>query len=189
MREAAVLELIDHIDGGAIDGGTFEDSVGCSIKDSFATLDLEALGFVSLFEASWIALRADVADPPPVENGWRWSVANSARACEGMAPIGEVMPARLLSEPGVSIVAAHDGERLVGSAVLNHTGAVVGVSTVRVTDAGAHSAAAMWVGIARAARELHPSLTLLGYEAGAQLLAPLSAGFSEIGPLRVWLRA
>jgi len=44
-------------------------SPGCSVKDSFATLDLSPAGFRVLFDATWIA-RAPAKDPGRVPTDW-----------------------------------------------------------------------------------------------------------------------
>nr|WP_221472430.1 hypothetical protein [Amycolatopsis umgeniensis] len=55
-QDATVPEVLDGID----------TSPGCSVKDSFACLDLAQAGFKVLFEATWIARTAEV----PLEPGW-----------------------------------------------------------------------------------------------------------------------
>ncbi|WP_233611804.1 hypothetical protein [Amycolatopsis sp. WAC 01376] len=54
--EATVSEVLAGID----------TSPGCSVKDSFACLDLSQAGFEVLFEATWITRTAQV----PLEPGW-----------------------------------------------------------------------------------------------------------------------
>ncbi|WP_410577652.1 hypothetical protein [Amycolatopsis sp. lyj-108] len=54
--DATVSEVLDGID----------TSPGCSVKDSFACLDLSQAGFEVLFEATWITRTAQV----PLEPGW-----------------------------------------------------------------------------------------------------------------------
>jgi hypothetical protein len=43
--------------------------VGCSIKDSFASLDLTARGFRVLFDAQWIVRRGPAIPPGPDDAG------------------------------------------------------------------------------------------------------------------------
>ncbi|RSM71260.1 hypothetical protein DL991_36900 [Amycolatopsis sp. WAC 01375] len=54
--DVTVSEVLDGID----------TSPGCSVKDSFACLDLSQAGFEVLFEATWITRTAQV----PLEPGW-----------------------------------------------------------------------------------------------------------------------
>jgi|SRR6266545_2979009 len=46
-----------------------DTSEGCSVKDSFAALDLAAAGFRSLFRAEWLA-REPAEAPVPSASGW-----------------------------------------------------------------------------------------------------------------------
>src|SRR5690349_4100019 len=69
-------------------------SPGCSIKDSFASLDLAPFGFRVLFEARWIARRLDVSTAGGAEVTWvRVREASELAAWEtawsgGLAPQG-----------------------------------------------------------------------------------------------------
>ena len=49
-----------------------DTSPGCSIKDSFASLDLTSFGFTVLFDAEWIVRRAPTGQPP--STGLHWDV-------------------------------------------------------------------------------------------------------------------
>jgi hypothetical protein len=94
-----------------------DDGPGCSLKDSFADLDLAPLGFEELFSASWIARE------PDTERGGaeRWSAAESDL------------------DPSVRTLAAEGA-----GAVANRTGSVVGVSNVSGDDAWTGLAEAVW---------------------------------------------
>ena len=50
--------------------GRVEGGAGCSVKDSFAVLDLEPWGFHVLFDATWIRRSAAEAVPPATLD-WR----------------------------------------------------------------------------------------------------------------------
>ncbi|WP_370970522.1 hypothetical protein [Amycolatopsis sp. cg9] len=71
-----------------------DDSAGCSVKDSFATLDLP--GFSVLFEATWLACGPGVPEP-----GWHRTAS----------PLG---PSVALLSHGEHRVVAHRGENVVG---------------------------------------------------------------------------
>jgi hypothetical protein len=58
---------------------------------------------------------------------------------------------------------------------------VVGVSNVFGTG--------VWLDIPAAIGLVFPGARLVGYEHGHALTAALSAGFRELGPLRVWASA
>jgi len=47
----------------------------------------------------------------------------------------------------------------------------------------------VWGEVAAVVGQLFPSLPVVGYEHGADLDAALAAGFTNLGPLRVWLRS
>jgi hypothetical protein len=165
---------------------------GCSVKDSFADLDLEPLGFDVLFEATWIHLAppaghgpaarvgddapaARVVDDEPALDAW-------AAAWSGGTQGPHPFIAGLLGRTDVRIIELAGG----AGAVLSLAGGAVGVSNVsaapgrRLVDAFCDAAgmAAAW----------QPDRPVVGYEAGDGLHAALAAGFEPVGPLRVWLR-
>jgi hypothetical protein len=164
-----------------------DDGPGCSVKDSFADLDLSGHGFRVLFEAEWIHREAGtpggtgtwevVADPDALaewEHAWR-----GADGPEGLFRPG------LLDDTAVEVLAARAQGRFVAGAVLSLFGRPVGVSNVFVT--GAH-AGSPWPGLLAAVAERHPRRPLVGYERGEDLADALRHGFRPVGPLRVWLR-
>lgn len=128
-------------------------SPGCSVKDSFATLDLAGDGFAELFTGQWIHRPADAS---PVESPGlriedvteplrlrRWQAA-----WHGGAPdVPDVFRPALLGDPAVRVLAVHrDGSDtgvhdaephgeagtgdLAGGAVLNLSSGLVGISNV-----------------------------------------------------------
>jgi hypothetical protein len=46
----------------------------------------------------------------------------------------------------------------------------------------------LWAGVVRAVAALRPGLPIVGYESGKDLAAARRAGFTVLGPLRVWAR-
>jgi hypothetical protein len=76
-----------------------DSSTGCSIKDSFAAMDLSPTGFRVLFEAEWM-LRAPQPTPRGPQNGLRWEFvrdSNTLRRWEAewardSAPTGFFLP-------------------------------------------------------------------------------------------------
>lgn len=81
---ATAADVLPFIDGSA----------GCSVKDSFATLELP--GFSVLFEAQWIACGPGVPEP-----GWR----------RAASPLG---PSVAVLSRGANVVTAHRGDDVVG---------------------------------------------------------------------------
>ena len=165
-------------------------SVGCSIKDSFASLDLYSYGFRVLFDAQWITrtsngpqhsegenqcwgLVRDVDDLASWEQAWR----------RGDGPTG-IFRAELLDNDSVAILAARNGDRIVAGAVLNRSSMVVGISNF-FANSGVDSASRS--GCLTFAEWLFPAARFVGYESGDGLGAIRSNGFDTAGPLRVWI--
>ena len=78
---------------------------------------------------------------------------------------------RLLHDPAVGVLAGP-----AGGAITNVTGPVVGVSNVHGPGA--------WEWLAG----VDPGRAVVGYEHGSDLEDALAAGFTPLGPVRVWLR-
>jgi len=165
-------------------------SAGCSIKDSFATLDLAPFGFRVLFEAQWLTRRLDVQTAAGDERAWvRLHDASELAAWEtawsgGLGAQG-LFRADLLARRAVAVLAAYEADRIVAGAVLNRSTQVVGVSNVFSRPGRKHAA---WRGCIARASTLYPAMTLVGYESGDNLDIALDHGFETAGPLRVWIR-
>ena len=151
-----------------------------SVKDSYATLDLARHGFDELFEARWIT-----RDPSPAHSNWTVvETAEELAEWTEAADLSNTLTPDLLRHANVRFLAAHDRHGISAGAVANLTGPVVGVSNVFVTTIGEDEA---WAAIPAAVNTAFPSAALVGYEHGTGLRAAIAAGFSELGPLRVWL--
>lgn len=149
----------------------------CSVKDSFAALDLVPYGFQLLFDARWI-------QHPPVAaaaTGWRAITTGEDverwKSAHGDAPA--IGPALLDLDPDVRLLAASD---LGSGLAANRSRAVVGVSNV-------FGATEAWTDGAAAVSGYFPGLPMVGWEHGQGLEAALAAGWDDVGPLRVWLRS
>jgi hypothetical protein len=170
--------------------GRIDVASGCSIKDSFADLDLTPAGFEPLFDASWI--RRPTGPPSRSTSARRWRVVSDAVALgewETAWLDGETGPRifrpSLLGRDDVAILAIAAPDGATTTAILNVTDGVVGLSNV-VTGTG-DPIETLSVVLAAAAR-LFPGLDIVGYEQGALLDAARQVGFEVIGPLRVWMR-
>ncbi|MFE2170663.1 hypothetical protein ACFXB3_37220 [Streptomyces sp. NPDC059447] len=168
------------------------DSPGCSVKDSFADLDLEGDGFEVLFDAQWIhrPAGAPAAGGAP-SGGLEWSeVAGEAElsaweaAWDGEESTGLFRPV-LLGEEIAFLAGRRDG-RVVAGAVVNLAAGVVGVSNLFAHDEADTDAA--WTGALTAAAARWPGHDVVGYESGDDLATAVRHGFAPIGPLRIWLR-
>ncbi|MFY1633147.1 hypothetical protein ACN27F_07640 [Solwaraspora sp. WMMB335] len=169
-------------------------SPGCSVKDSFASLDLGPHGFVELFTAEWIHRPAGL--PAPAAQALTVltvrQVATAAELYEWQAawhgedtPVDVFRPA-LLREPSVRILTVHaDGDTVVGGVVLTCDSDVVGLSNVFATDS--RHRFGVWAAAIDEAAAHFPGLPMVGYEQGDDLALARAHGFVPIGALRVWL--
>jgi hypothetical protein len=160
-------------------------SPGCSIKDSFASVDLSAEGFRLLFEAEWIYR------PPVRDRGGsrlRWSGVRTAGELRTWAAAhggGEVFHPDLLDDPAVAVMAAHDDGELVAGVIGSRSASVVGLSNLFILTADPDE---VWAGASGVVSARFPGLPLVGYENDASLQAARRSGFVSVGPLRVWLK-
>jgi hypothetical protein len=169
-------------------------TAGCSIKDSFSTIDLAAAGFNVLFVAQWF-WRA--AARPPAGGVLRWERVerpDDLRAWSLEHGGGSTFSPVLLDEPSVTILAGRQrGGRLVAGAVATEGGEAVGISNVFAVGAGdadedaAAAFADVFAGATAAIVERFPDRSVVGYLSTVELAAARAAGFETIGPLRIWL--
>ncbi|SDP59060.1 hypothetical protein SAMN05660199_04315 [Klenkia soli] len=148
----------------------------CSVKDSWADVDLTSSGFRMLLEATWIG-RAAAGEPAAAPTGWgtvttpaelgAWSVA---------AGLPESLPVALLDAPEVAVLARRRAGRLVAGATANRWRGAVGLTNVAGDDPWADLLA------------MHAGADVTGYEHGDELVAACAAGMVPLGPLRIWVR-
>jgi hypothetical protein len=179
LPEVAVEELLSGIDTGE----------GCSVKDSFADLDLAVAGFRPLFRAEWL-----VRDPPEprVASARRWSPLTSeeqlreweAAWAESPEGSGFFRPA-LLADEAISVLAGYDGDRIVAGALANRSETVIGLSNVFAAAGDLESA---WWSGAAAATARWGRMPIVSYDSGPSLDAAHEAGYRSIGELVVWLK-
>jgi len=160
-----------------------------AVKDSFAALDLEPLGFRPLFDAAWI--RREPSDAPPADaDGWRPVTtpegldAWEAAWAESGSPVDRrvLLPA-LLADHAVALFARHEGSRVVAGCAANRSRDCVGLSNVFST---VDDPALIYPAAAGAVAAWAPGLALVGYESGEALAAAQDCGFRTVGPLRIW---
>jgi hypothetical protein len=167
------IPLLDRID----------TSPGCGVKDSYATLSLP--GFVTLFDAQWIARRPETASGP---YAFDWSLVSSPveldefdRAFGGF----DLFVPALLQSPQVAVFAGRERGQIVAGAVTNVSDSVVGLSNVFGPP---DRLDAVWTDVVGAVAARYPDMPIVGYEQGSELAAAMECGFEPIGPLRVLFR-
>jgi hypothetical protein len=177
-RDAVAADILPMVD---------TVSPGCSVKDSFYALDLSAHGFVELFTAQWIYRPAELPSPssPAVPVTTATELGRWQRAWSGPDAGLDVFRPSLLDDPSVLVLAVHNADRLCGGAVLNRSEHVVGLSNLFALDPS--DSATVWSSAVAAAAQHFPGVPVVGYEHGDDLTAALAAGFSTLGPLRIWL--
>jgi hypothetical protein len=165
-----------------------DTSEGCSVKDSFACLDLGAVGFEPLFRAEWV-VRVPAECSLAARRGWS-AVTTVAQLREWEAIWGELpsgsgffRPALLRNET-IMVLARHEADRIVAGAITNRSTAAVGLSNV--FDAAGDLVSA-WAGAAEATSKLWGAMPIVSYDSGDSLDAAHRAGFASIGELVVWL--
>ncbi len=156
----------------------------CAVADSFGDLELDRYGFDLLFEASWVHRPPSDRTTGTLPVGWslvdtpeslaEWSVAHD---------YVDVLPPAVLDHPRFRILACHRGGHMVGGGITHQGDGDVGLSNAWGVGAADQSDELL-----AAASALHPGQAFTGYEQGAELEALLAAGFSALGPQRVWVR-
>jgi hypothetical protein len=164
------------------------------VKDSFQSLDLNALGFLPLFDAEWVA---SSGPPPDVKHdpsdyratrvtstaglvAWERSWAGEDVNAAALSEPRVFMP-RLLADANVVFASIQGDGGIVGGGILNRGAEVVGVSNLFGSPIDM-----VRRGLAAMAGEIFPGLPLVGYERGDELVAAHQAGFETVGSLRVW---
>ena len=164
---------------------------GCSIKDSFANLNLASFGFEIVHEAEWMH-REQGSTPNASDASLRWAALETraeliaweaARDVDG-ANAGLFRPA-LLREPSVTILGGYVEGSIVAGAIVNRTGDVAGVSNL-FTKSGELDVA--WTACLGFLDTAFPGSAVVGYEGGDELAAAHRQGFQSVGGLRIWLK-
>jgi hypothetical protein len=160
-----------------------EDGPGCSVKDSFAVLDLGPSGFHVLFEATWIRRPAAAGAGSAATLDWRGvQTLTDLESWSERRRLDVFFPDLLDSDD----VRSNGAGSVDGAGfALNRSGGVVGVSNV---FAGSADLITLWSDLVVVAARTYPGFDLVGYELGADLQAALAVGFVGIGQLRVWMR-
>lgn len=179
------VTLSDRPSAGDVVRRVVDSSTGCSVKDSFASVDLSPEGFRLLFDAEWI-YHEPTEHPAGVAVGWSLvRTPDQLRTWAAAHGGGEVFRPALVNDLAVAIVVAYDDEGVAAGAIGNRSASVVGVSNLFTVTADEDRA---WAGAIAAISARFPGMPLVGYEGDAGLPAAHRAGFVSVGPLRVWIK-
>jgi hypothetical protein len=156
----------------------------CAVADSFGDLEPERHGFELLIEARWLH-----RDPLPQREDrlpGGWSVVDTVAGLTEWTAAHDyaiVLRPVVLDHPRFRILARRHAGALVGGAVLHDGGGAVGLSNTwgEVVVAAPDE-------LLTAVAALHPGRPVTGYADGVELDAMVAAGFSALGPQRVWVR-
>lgn len=161
-----------------------------AVKDSYAALDLQALGFEILFEAEWLGIRSRPAATGSLswqrigdDAGLRDWESDWAKTNPPGTP--RIFTERLLQDADIAFLLARRSGGLLGGGILHRDAGVVGLSNIFAVE---REQDAVRRGLLSQAAELFPRLPVVGYEHGDALEAALALGFGSLGPLRVWVR-
>jgi hypothetical protein len=157
----------------------------CAVADSFGEIEPERHGFQLLIDARWVHRDPCRGAPDQMPGGWsvietvddlaEWAAAHDYT---------DVLPAGVLQHPAFRILALrHDGS-LVGGAV-THDGGGGALGLSNTWGEGSPTASGE---VLAAVAALHPDRAVTDFAQGAELDALLAAGFTAVGPQRVWVR-
>jgi hypothetical protein len=174
VPELSVLEVL----------GRINDSIGASVKDSFATLDLMDQEWTVLFDATWVARAPGSGADEEVAS--TFAVVREkfpfAAWCNAWGGPEGALPTGVRRAPGVTVLGREGDAGFADGAIVHRT--EIGGTAV----AGLWNSFGAWADVAHAVSHRHPDAWIVSYERGADLDAALAAGFEAIGPLRVWNR-
>jgi hypothetical protein len=167
-------------------------SPGCSIKDSFATLDLGPFGFEVAHEAEWI-YRERPSSPISGPRDMTWIAIETPDELVAWEAAWDVdghsqslFRTALLRDPSVTVLGGYLDGAIVAGAIANRTGhELVGLSNVFTTDGDLDRA---WSGSLAYLDTALPGLAIVGYESGGDLAVAIRRGFRPVGALRIWLK-
>jgi hypothetical protein len=157
-----------------------------AVADSFGDLDLRPHGFTVLVDATWVH-HAPLLEPPAgLPDGWM-VVRDAGLLAEWNDShdyTGVLLPG-VLDLSAFTVLARHSRGSLVGGAVV-HRGdrSVVGLSNTW----SAESFEIDHTEVLAAVGALHPGAGVTDYTQGADLEAMVAAGYTTLGPQRVWVR-
>lgn len=156
-----------------------------SIKDSFNTLALASLGLVKLFDAQWLLA------PAYVQAKGRYQLVTDANqltqwtAAWCRTPSKSPVNPALLHQASIHFVAIYEEDCLVAGGIINRSEGVVGLTNVFCHTSEARTG---WLTCLSAASVIGDGLPVVTYQHGDERTLVKSIGFTEIGPLSVWVK-
>jgi hypothetical protein len=161
---------------------------GCSVKDSFADLELDNEGFRVLFRGEWLLDKRE--DGLQLPSRWwvvetREQLADWESAWNVSGSTSSLFRPSLLASSAIAVLAQDDGKWIVGGAVVNRSATVIGLSNVFHRHGDLES---VWRGAASAAHTRWGPMPVVGYDSGTALDAAHRAGFGTVGELVVWVK-
>lgn len=182
VPDSPIAELLEQIDS----------SPGCSIKDSFASLDLTAGGFEVLFEAEWL-VRSPTDVGALATSELDWQVVSTAEELGGWeldwaAPdrSAGIFRHELLQHSNVAVWACRTGDATCGGAIVNIDAGLAGLSNFWVRSDV--SPAEVLESLLARTTTTYPGANLCTYASGQEGSLLKELGFSEVGPLRIWIK-
>ena len=156
-----------------------------SVADSFGTLDLADEGFDLFIDATWVH-HEGFADAVWPEG---WSVVREPELLAlwtDAHDYSEVLVPAVLDHACFRVLARVVDGAPVAGAVVHDAGPVAGLSNVWSADGG--PTALDHANLLACAAVLHPGRAVTDYAWGDDLPPLLEAGFTPLGPQRVWGR-
>ncbi len=160
-----------------------------TVKDSFASLDADALGLHVAIEATWIWCASKPAEMP---TNWVHITSASDLSVWHQAWRGGDVPAdqviftnACLDDPNLAFIARVSGSTIEAGCVANISSDVIGLSNVFSADT---NDAAVYEQALAAVSTFSKGRPVVGYEQGKDLESACLAGFQQVGPLRVLIR-
>lgn len=156
-----------------------------AVKDSFSHLDCAEIGFEVMFEASWIWRNAEhsllpqhwgrISNPQTLLE-WHSGWSKDANASD------LIFPPECISDPSLVFLGRNGTNGVDAGCLANISNDAVGISNMFGINSGDP---AVWEEALKAVASVAPTLPIVGYEAGQELIAATAVGFEEAGRLRV----
>jgi hypothetical protein len=156
----------------------------CAVADSFGDLDLRRHGFEVLLDATWLQRAPVGAGPATLPQGWSVVDDEETLTAWGTAHDydGVLLPT-VLHHPRFRILACRRQGVLVGGAVSHDAGDTVGLSNAWGAGRFGESDEVL-----AAVSALCPGRAVSDFAEGSERDAMVAAGFTPLGPQRIWIR-